>query len=104
MSEPRHAMVFKCAKTDKWFLEINHEPYMCIPKKNGGYFYKRYDSMMYRGDHTQTFGSFDSAEEAQEFGYSNFCNTGYEIPIIRQLKFIIAENAIDQKDEEYFWL
>ncbi len=101
MSEPRHAMVFKCAKTDKWFLEINHEPYIWVPKKSGGYSIKADDSMRYRGIHTQTVGSFDSAEEAQEFGYSNFQNTGYEIPIIWQLEFIIAEDAIDPKDAEY---
>ena len=101
MSEPRHAMVFKCGKTDKWFLEINHEPYKWIPRKSGGY-YRADDSMRYRGIHTQTFGSFDSAEEAQEFGYSNFQNTGYEIPIIWQLAFIIAQDAIDPNDAEYW--
>jgi|TARA_B110000977_G_scaffold12477_1_gene15887 hypothetical protein len=80
MSEPRHAMVFRCDKTKKWFLEMCPEPYDIFGNHN--------EDLRYR-DAADTFGEFESAKEAQEFGYKNFQNTGYEIPIIN-LEFFVA--------------
>jgi hypothetical protein len=80
MSEPRHAMVFRCDKTDKWFLEMCPEPYDRFGNPD--------ESLCYR-DRADTFGEFETAEEAQDFGHKKFQNTGYEIPIIR-LDFFVA--------------
>jgi hypothetical protein len=80
MSEPRHAMVYQCDKSKKWFLEMCPEPYDIFGNHD--------ESLRYR-DMADTYGEFNSSEEAQEFGHKNFQNTGSMIPII-DLEFFVA--------------
>lgn len=68
MSEPRHAMIYRDGVDKYWWLEI--------------VVYDVEDAMDAMSDKADTFGGFDSQEEAEEFAENYFQNTGAAIPVL----------------------
>jgi hypothetical protein len=80
MSEPRHAAIYKDCEKDKWFLEI--VPYDLM-KEQDAY-----------SHNSEQFGFFDTPEEAEQYAENNFQNTGFGIPVLGQLEFVIARPTL----------
>ena len=66
MSDPRHAMVFKCDESQFW---LNIVPTTETPNGDGSPLA------------SETFGPFTSVVEAREYADDNFQNTGFVIPL-----------------------
>ena len=66
MSDPRHAMVFKCDENKYW---LNIVPTTETISQD--------DSPLA----SETFGPFDNAQEARDYADNNFQNTGFVIPL-----------------------
>lgn len=85
MSEPRHAAIYKDCEKDKWFLEI--VPYDLM-KEQDAY-----------SHNAEQFGFFDTPEEAEQYAENNFQNTGFGIPVLYQLEFVVASSTIHLMEE-----
>lgn len=72
MSDPRHAMIFKCDDGDMW-LNI-------VPGTDCG--------RDYSPEFSETFGPFSTARDAREYASNNFQNTGFEIPVYKKRIFL----------------
>ena len=80
MSEPRHAAIYRDCENDKWFLEI--VPYDLLAEQDA------------YSHNAEQFGFFDTPEEAELYAEGNFQNTGFGIPVLDQLEFVVASPDI----------
>ena len=80
MSEPRHAAIYKDCEINKWFLEI--VPYD-LDNERDAYCHN-----------AEQFGFFETPEEAQAYADDHFQNTGFGIPVLHQLEFMVFKDNI----------
>lgn len=80
MSEPRHAAIYHDCELEQWFLEI-------VPH-DINYKHEAYSL------NAEQYGFFDTQEEAQDYAKNHFQNTGFNIPVLNQLEFVIAKPNI----------
>ena len=80
MSEPRHAAIYLDCELNQWFLEIvPHD----LDRKHDAY-----------SHNAEQYGFFGTPEEAQAYADARFQNTGFGIPVLHQLEFVIAKPNI----------
>ena len=80
MSEPRHAAIYHDCELDQWFLEIVPYDLNC-----------EQDAYCHNAEQ---YGFFDTPEEAEAYAENNFQNTGFGIPVLHQLEFMVAKPNI----------